>query len=173
VAVLYDGMLYADMGFNPEQSQFIETLEMVAKQVAACYGVPLPFIGINDKTASFASSEQVDIQFGKHTVRPLSSNMEQAFNKALFATEPNVYCEMDLDALLRGDAVSQADWYSKTTSNGLLTSDEVRKKLNLPAQGGPADRLRVQSNMVLLEDLPKLSQAAAANPGQAAGDTRK
>ena len=171
VAVLYDGMTYAEMGFNPEQSQYIETLEMITKQVAACYGVPLPFLMINDKTASFASSEQVDIQFGKHVVRPLAENIEQSFNRSLFALEPNTFCEMDMDALMRGDSTAQAEWFRKMAASGFISSDEGRQKLNLPLRGGPADELRVQANEVMLKDLPRLS--AAATPQMSPGDIRK
>ena len=171
VAVLYDGMTYGSMGFNPQQSQFIETLEMITKQVAACYGVPLPFLMINDKTASFASSEQVDIQFGKHVIRPLAVSIEQSFNRSLFATEPNTYCEMDMDALMRGDSAAQAEWFRKMAAGGFISSDEGRMKLNYSPVGGPAAELRVQANEVMLKDLPRLSQAAT--PALSPGDIRK
>ena len=172
VAVLYDGMSYQDIGFNPDQAQFIQTLEMINKQVSACYGVPPTMIGITDRTATYAASEQFDLQFAKHVVRPLAENMEEAFNKALLVGETNVYCKMDLDELQRGDTMSQAEWFAKVASNGGITRNEWRKKMNLPAMPG-GDSLTVQSQNVELQDLPKLSAAAAANPGQAPGDIRK
>lgn len=172
VAVLFDGMTYQDIGFNPDQAQFIETLEMINKQVSACYGVPPTMLGITDRTATYAASEQFDLQFAKHVVRPLAEKMEQAFNKALLAGEANVYCKMDMDELQRGDTMSQAEWFAKVSSNGGITRNEWRKKMNLPGMEG-GDSLTVQSQMVELKDLPKLSASAAANPGTAPGDIRK
>lgn len=174
VAVLYDGMTYSDIGFNPDQAQFIQTLEMINKQVSACYGVPPTMLGITDRTATYAASEQFDLQFAKHVVRPLAEKMEQAFNKALLdpVKDQNVYCKMDMDELQRGDTMSQAEWFAKVASNGGVTRNEWRKKQNLPAKPG-GESLTVQSQMVPLEKLGELSQSAAANPGQVTGDIRK
>jgi HK97 family phage portal protein len=172
-AVLWDEMTYKQISISPDDAQYIETRKLNAADIAGIFGVPENMLAHTDKTATYASAEQFDIQFTKHTIRPLAVRFEQAFNKSLFALEPGVYCEMDLDALMRGDAKSQGEYFGAMVDHGILTSDEVRRKTNFPEVGGLAAKLRCQSNMIPLEDLGKLALAAQATPGQSVGDIRK
>lgn len=169
-AYLSDGATYKPISISPEDAQYLETRKLNAASIAGeIFGVPLNMLGHTDKTATYASAEQFDIQFVKHTVRPLAVRFEQAFNKSLLSKEPNVFSELDLDALQRGDSKTQADYFATLVAHGIMARNEPRRKLNLP-EIPYADKLTVQANMVDLDKLPDLS--AAATPALAQADIR-
>jgi HK97 family phage portal protein len=170
-AVLWDEMEYKQISISPEDAQYLETRKLNSSSIAGeIFGVPLNMLGHTDKTATYASAEQFDIQFVKHTVRPLFVRIEQVFNKGLLSTEPGVFCEMDLDALQRGDSKTQAEYFATLTNHGIMKRNEARRKLNLP-EVSYADMLTIQANMVDLDKLADLSEAAT--PGLAQADIRK
>lgn len=159
--VLWNDSEYVALSVPPEEAQLLETAKRLTGDIAgAIYGVPLNLLGQPSETATYASSEQFAIDFIKHCIRPQAVRYEMAFNKALFFKEPNVYCELDLDGLQRGDSAAQASYFTSLTQNGIMTRNEVRRKLNLPEILG-ADELTVQSNLI---DLDKL--AAVTNRNQ-------
>lgn len=164
-AVLWKGLKYEAISVPPEDAQYIQTRQLGAADIAAIYGVPLNMLAQSDKTATYASAEQFDIQFVKHTVRPLAVRLEQAINKRLFANEPGVFCELDLDGLQRGDSKTQAEYFSALAGAGIMSRDEARRKLNLPEVGGGAGRLTVQGANVFLDDLGKQKPQPAAAGG--------
>jgi HK97 family phage portal protein len=158
IAILWEDMKYKPISFNPEDLQYIELMKLTKAEIAEAYGVPLNLLAQADKTSTYASAEQFDLQFVKYTISPRCKRFEAAFKKSLLADEPGVYAKFNLDALLRGDAASRASFFSTMVQNGIMTRNEVRAKNDLdPIKGG--DELTVQSNML---DLDKLSKLAAA-----------
>lgn len=162
-AVLWRGLKYQSVSANPEEAQYNETIQQLNAEFAGLFGVPLNLIDQTDKTATYASAEQFDIQFVKHVARPLAVMFEQAFNKKIFAREPNTFCELDLDGLLRGDSQATATVFASYSQNGIMKRDELRKKLNLPSAPG-GDVLTVQSNMIPLDMLGKVPAAPTNQP---------
>jgi HK97 family phage portal protein len=169
-AVLWDEMTYKAISISPNDAQYIETKKLNALDICGIYGVPGNMIGQTDKSATYASAEQFQIDFVRHTVRPLAVRLEQVINKALFAKEPGVYCELDLDDLLRGDSKTQAEYLRSLVDGGVMTRNEARHTLNLPERP-EADQLTVRSYEIDLNALPKLSQAAT--PAMSQNDVRK
>jgi HK97 family phage portal protein len=159
-AVLWEEGKYEPISVPPDEAQYILTRQLSMAEIAGgIYGVPLNMLGHTDKTATYASAEQFDIQFAKHTVRPLAVRIEEAINHRLLATKPGVTCKMDLDELQRGDSTAQANYFSNLTQNGVMTRNEARRKLNLPEIKG-GDELTVQSNLI---DLDKLASVTNRN----------
>lgn len=169
-AILWNGMKYKAISISPNDAQYIETKKMNASDICAVYGVPLNMLGQSDKTATYASAEQFQIDFVRHTIRPLAVRLEQVINKALFAKEPGTFCELDLDGLLRGDSRTQAEYYRTMTDGGIMTRNEARRDLNLPERP-EADQLTVRAYEIDLNALPKLSSQATSAVAQ--GDIRK
>lgn len=171
-AVLWDEMTYRPISISPNDAQYIETKKMNASDICAVYGVPLNMLGQSDKTATYASAEQFQIDFVRHTIRPLAVRLEQVINKALFSgpKDKGTFCELDLDGLLRGDSRTQAEYLHTLTDGGIMTRNEARRMLNLPERP-EADQLTVRSYEIDLNALPKLS--AQAQPGLSQNDIRK
>jgi hypothetical protein len=123
-------------------------------------------LGLPDKSATYASSEQFARDYVMHTLRPQCRRYEQAFNKKLFVGKPSLFAEFDLDALLSGDTKSQGEYFASLVQNGIMSRDEVRRKMNLEERGNGADDLTVQLNMTDIDQLPRLADRAPAPVGR-------
>lgn len=170
-AVLWNGAKYAPIFIPPDEAQYIETRNFSIEEIAGgIFGVPLNLIGHTDKTATYASAEHFDIAFVKHTVRPQCVRYEQAINKSLLANEPGVYCEHDLDGMLRGDSAAQAAFYATVRSNAGMTSNEFRRLMNWPrSDEDGADDLMQQGAMVPLKNAGKTPQPGSGAVGDTPG----
>jgi len=160
-AVLWKGLKYQAVSVTPDDAQYNETMLQLNAEFAGIFGVPLNLLDQTDKTATYASAEQFSIQFVRFVIGTLAEMMEQAFNKKLFPTEPNVFCELDIDGLSRGDSAAQATTFSSYTQNGIMTRNEVRRKLNLPEMPD-GDELTAQINLAPLDELNKPAEPFAA-----------
>lgn len=168
-AYLSDGATYKIISSVPNDAQYVETLKQLDADFCGIFGVPLQLISSQDKAPTYASSEQFSLQFIMYTGAPLAEDFEQEFNKKLFPNEPQVFCKMDLESLIRGDAKSQAEYLVSLTGGGLLTRNEGRRKLRY-AERPEANQLTVRAYEIDLNALPKLS--AEATPGVAQSDIR-
>jgi len=170
--VLWESGEYVPISVAPEEAQYIETMRFTVEEIAgAIYGVPLNLIGQSDKTATYASAEQFDISFTKHTVSPQCRRFEAAIRKALLAAEPDIVCEFDLEELQRGDTTAQTQNASTMVNSGIATRNEVRPKFNLPKMDG-ADELTVQVNQTPIDQLGKATNISKPlPPGQAPPQT--
>lgn len=157
--VLWNGLKYEAISIAPDEAQYIETRKLSMAEIAgAIFGVPLNMVGVHDRSASYASSEQFARDFVMHTLRPMCERYEAQLNKQLFTGKPSLYCEFDLSDLLDGDKKSQGEYFASMVQNGIMTRDEARERLNLPAMGNGADELTVQVNMTGINDLPKVQK---------------
>jgi HK97 family phage portal protein len=169
-AILWGDAKYQIISTLPNDAQYVETLKQLDADFCGVFGVPLQLISSQDKAPTYASSEQFSLQFIMYTGAPLAEDFEQEFNKKLFPTEPNVFCKMDLDSLMRGDSKSQAEVFATLVTHGIIERNIPRRKMNLP-EVPYANKLTIQANMVDLDKLPDLS--AAATPNLVQGDIRK
>jgi HK97 family phage portal protein len=168
--ILFDDAKYKVISSMPNDAQYVETLKQLDADFCGVFGVPLQLISSQDKAPTYASSEQFSLQFVMYTGAPLAEDFEQEFNKKLFPKEPNVFCKMELESLMRGDAQSQAQYFGQMVTHGIMDRNEARRKLNLP-EVTYANKLTIQANMVDLDKLPDLS--ASATPGLTQSDVRK
>jgi len=152
-AILWKGLKYAAISSTPEEAQYNDTIKQLNAEFAGIYGIPLNMLDQTDKTATFASAEQFDIQYVKHVARPIARMLEQAVNKKVFPTEPNVFCHLDLKDLLRGDSQAQANYYGSLVTNGVMDRDQAARDLGLPERGGTSSKLTVQRALTFLDDL--------------------
>jgi hypothetical protein len=169
-AILWGDAKYHAISTLPNDAQYVETLKQLDADFCGVFGVPLQLISSQDKAPTYASSEQFSLQFIMYTGAPLAEDFEQEFNKKLFPTEPNVFCKMDLDSLMRGDSKSQAEVFATLVTHGIIERNIPRRKMNLP-EVPYANKLTIQANMVDLDKLPDLS--ASATPNLVQGDIRK
>ncbi len=169
-AYLADGALYKIISSMPNDAQYVETLKQLDADFCGVFGVPLQLISSQDKAPTYASSEQFSLQFISYTGVPLAEDIEQEFNKKLFPREPNIFCKLDLNSLMRGDAQSQSEYFKSMITHSVLSPNDVLKKLNMPTYKGGEQHV-IQANMVDINKLPDLS--AAATPGLAQANIRQ
>ena len=146
--ILDSGFKYAATSIPPEDSQFLGTGDFSVATIARWYGVPKSKLA-HSEDPTFANIENMGIEFLTDTISPIISKIEDEFDAKLFDKE---YCEFDMNAYLRGDMKSKAEYYTKMVNAGLMTINEVRRKENLnKIESG--DRPIVQGAMTFLDKL--------------------
>lgn len=136
-AILEGGASFKPIAFNAQDSQLLESRKFQVNEIARIFRVPLHMIQDLDR-ATFSNIESQSIDFVRHTIRPWLVRIEQGLNKALLGSNPKLFFEFKVDALLRGDTQTRYEAYAKGIQNGFLTPNEVRKLENLNTVGQKA-----------------------------------
>jgi HK97 family phage portal protein len=148
--ILEEGLKYHVITIPPEDAQYIETRKFNISDMARIFRMPLAMLEEHDKAAAYASVEQFFLQFAVHTMRPWLVRWEQEINRKVFGVGAELYCEHNIDALLRGDLKSRYDAYHQAIQDGWQTWNDVRKKenMNLIPKDLGGDTHWVSSNLV-------------------------
>jgi len=160
------GILSGGATFKPttianDQAQMLDSRRLAVEDVARAYRVPTDMIGLNNGGQSYSSIEQKQIAFVTHTLRPYLAKLEDAFSTLLPDT---AYLAFNTDDLLRGDYATRIEGYSKLLQNGVLSTNEVRRKENMrPIDGGDVVRVPLTNVNItaagLTEDETKVDMA--------------
>jgi HK97 family phage portal protein len=156
VAVLEEGMSVKTLSMPPEQAQFLETRKFQIEEICRIFRVP-PHLVANLERATFSNIEHQSISFVVHTIRPWLVRLEQAFNKALFASQEKgeYFVSLVVDGLLRGEYEARMKGYSIGIQNGFLSPNDVRSLENMnpiPEEEGGSTYM-VNGNMLKLKDV--------------------
>ena len=122
--VLEGGLDWKEMGYSPQEMQFIEAKNAAAREIALAFGVPPMLLGIpGDNT--FANYAEANRSFWRQTVVPLAGRMAEALTGFLAADFGDLRLSHDLDQVeaLAGDR--EALW-SRVERASFLTNDEKR-----------------------------------------------
>lgn len=175
--ILEGGMDYKPLSMNPEDAQMLETRSFNVEEICRWFGVPPTLIGHGDKTSNWGTGlEQQNIGFLTYSLTPWLRKIEQSVRKNLLAPEEKrrYFGEFNVSGLLRGDTAARASYYSTMVNNGLMTRDEVRRLENLPAMGGNAEVLTVQTALSPLDDLGQQpDQTTQSTPADPADEVAK
>jgi HK97 family phage portal protein len=152
VAVLPPGLDIATFSINPKDAQFLEGREWQLGEIARIFGVPLQMLAdVLGKTSTYASAEQFDLSFAKHTIRPWCTRIEQKINITVLGSQDSLTCKHDMSELERGDSATQSETITGYVRGGIMTPNEGRARLDLnPSTEEQADKLIVQQQMVPL-----------------------
>lgn len=147
---------WQSLTLSPQDAQLLASRAFNIEEICRFFGVPPFMVQHAEKSTSWGTGiEQQQIGFVAFVLRRWSVRIEQSIWKDLLnPIEQLTYsAEFALEGLLRGDSAARSNFYQSALNNGWMTTDEVRRKENLPAMGGNADKLRVQGAMVLLDSL--------------------
>ena len=137
--ILSGGAVYKPTQVANDQAQMIDSRRLAVEDVARIFRVPTNMIGLNNGGQSYNSNEQNAISFVTHTLRPWLSKLEDAFSALLPDT---AFLQFNTDDLLRGDYATRIEGYAKMLQNGVLSTNEVRRKENMrPIDGGDVVRV--------------------------------
>jgi HK97 family phage portal protein len=171
VFVLEKSTGFQQLNMTPQDAQLLSTRHFNVEEICRWFRVPPFMVGHNDKASGYPASLEAQMtMFVTMVLRPYLVRIEQSINKFLLTrTERRKWhAEFVVEGLLRGDSAARSAFYNAGVNNGWMTRDEVRAKENLPLQGGNAEVLTVQQQMVPLD---KAGTFAAPAPGAApAGD---
>ena len=137
--ILSGGAVFKPTTIANDQAQMLDSRRLAVEDVARAYRVPTDMIGLNNGGQSYNSIEQKQIAFVTHTLRPWLAKLEDAFSQLL---PDNAFLAFSTDDLLRGDYATRIEGYSKLLQNGVLSTNEVRRKENMrPIEGGDVVRV--------------------------------
>jgi HK97 family phage portal protein len=137
--ILSGGAVFKPTTIANDQAQMLDSRRLAVEDVARAYRVPTDMIGLNNGGQSYNSIEQKQIAFVTHTLRPWLAKLEDAFSQLL---PDGAYLAFSTDDLLRGDYATRIEGYAKLLQNGVLSTNEVRRKENMrPIDGGDVVRV--------------------------------
>lgn len=158
------GLLILDRSakFSPNQlnaveAQLLQTRGFQVEEICREFRVMPIMVGFSDKTATYASAEQMFLAHVVHCLSPWAERIEQAIDNDLI-DDPELYAKFNLNALMRGAFNDRMTGYSKALGAGgspaWMTPNEVRalEEMN-PINGG--------------DDLPKPTNPPVADPAPA------
>lgn len=152
--ILDRGAKWTPLTMSGVDAQHLETRKYQVEEICRAFRVIPMMVGYSDKTATYASAEQMFIAHVVHTLHPWASRLEQQIMREL--TDGSVRVEIDLNGLMRGASADRASYNSKALGSGnapaWMTPNEVRANEGLDwIEGG--------------DELPKPVAPVAAKPG--------
>ena len=155
VPVLEDGMSYKAIAFSARDSEYVAARKLTREECAAIYNVPQPSVGILDH-ATFSNIKEQHKQLYQDTLGPWCKFFAEEFMlqllpdvEALGYDTANVYVEANIAEKLKGSFEEQAQAIFMLTGRPIMTANEARARLNLPAMTDDpsADELQRPLNM--------------------------
>jgi HK97 family phage portal protein len=130
--VLEEGLTVTEVGVPPEDAQYIQTRKFQRQIIASeVFHVPPHMIGDLESGASYASIEQMSLEFVTYGLMPWLARVEQEIKAQLVPIDgDNLYAEFLVDGLLRADAKSRSEALAIRWQQGTLSADEWRSKEN-------------------------------------------
>ncbi len=111
-----------------------DALKATNLEICRVFGVPPSMLGFESNNSD---PEQEANNFIAQTLLPLAANLEESFGVLLDSSEwDTVQFDHDFDKLVRIDTAKQAESLAVLRINGLITANEARRKINLPAVPG-------------------------------------
>ena len=170
MAILEEGTDIVKVGFNPNDSQMLETRKFQVIEIARMFGIP-PHLLFELSNATFTNIEHQSLEFVIYHLRPWLVSFEQQILRSLFLErerKAGYYTEFLVDGITRGDLSTRFNAYSVGLQNGIFSINEVRRLENMNSiEGG--DTHFVPLNMTALgeDGMPVLSAPPAEEePGE-------
>lgn len=120
-------------------AQHVETRLHQVREICSFFRVMPLMVGYTDKASTYASAEQMFLAHVVHTLAPWYERIEQRLNVQVLTEEDRrdgLYAKFIEEGLLRGAMKDTADYLVKLTTNGILTRNEARAKLDENPLGG-------------------------------------
>jgi len=153
-AILWGGLKWSPMAQQNDQAQLIEQRRFQVEEICRHFRVMPIMAGSADKTATYASVEQMLIAHVVHTLGPWYARLEQSADGFLLSEKDiaaGYYFKFVASALMRGAHADRAAYFSKALGAGgspaWMTQDEVRALEELNPLGGAAAALPVATNI--------------------------
>ena len=155
VAVLEGNMDFQPITITPADAQLLESRQFNVIDICRFFGVS-PVKAFDLSKSSYSTVEATQLAFLTDTLSPLLEKIELEFERKIYKpSERNkIDIKFDTSALLRVDKTSLAEYYNKLFQIGVITPNEIRKALDLPALAD-GDHSFVQVNVMTLQNAIK------------------
>jgi HK97 family phage portal protein len=153
IMVVDRGAKWLSTAMTGVDSQHLETRKQQIEEVCRFMGVSPHKVYSSDKTSTYASAEQFNIQHVVDSLGPWYARIEQSADVNLLTDKERasgLYFKFIAAGLLRGAAKDRGEFYAKALgsggSQGWMTPDEVRALEELNPLGGDAAKLPAPSS---------------------------
>ena len=144
---------YVQMGLNPKDMDFLELMNMSAREIALCFGVPAQLVGIADQT--YANVAEARLSLYEETIIPLLERVQSDLNEWLTPNyDGDLRLQYDIDSIPAMTEKRRQIFanVSAGVEHGILTRNEARDRLGLePISGG--DTILIPSNLFPLGEV--------------------
>ena len=156
ILTLEAGLSYQAMQINPDDAQLLESRRFNIEDVCRWFGVPPVVIGHAAKGQTMWGSgvEAIMLSWLTTGVNPLLRKIEARVSKDLIPLDKlkTWKLKFNREAMLQMDSKAKGEFLSKMTTNGIMSRNEGREKLNLPrVEGG--DALTAQMALAPIDQL--------------------
>lgn len=152
--IVDDDANYIAMSMTAIDQQLVESRKHQIEEICRAFGVMPIMVGHADKTATYASAEQMFLAHVVHTLAPWYQRIEQSADVNLLSEEDRLagyYTKFTPNALMRGAAKDRGEFYAKALGSGgtkgWMTQNEVRAFEEMDRSDDPeADKLPQPTN---------------------------
>lgn len=155
VAILPQGLDYQPISISPEDAQLLETRKYSLAEVARFFNIS-PTKLFDYSNVSYSTLEQTSLSYLMDTVLPYTQMIEDEFALKLFKPSEvgKIMIDFDYSVLIQTDKTTEAEYYSKLLTNGILTVNDIRSKLGLePSKEVGSDNHWIQISYATLENV--------------------
>lgn len=152
--VLHSGLKWQTIAMTALDAQLLEQRRFEVERICASWRVLPIMIGMDGKTNSYSSVEQMGIWHAVHTLGPWFERIRQSADKNLLTKDQRrrgYYTQFVVQGLMQAAHTARADFYSKALGAGggpaWMTQDEIRDLEDLNPMGGDAGKLPIPSNV--------------------------
>ncbi len=135
--ILEEGAEFKAISLTSEDAQFLSTREFQIEEVARWFDVPPVMLHHMTKASSWGTGvEAIMLAFVRNNLMPWLDCWTQAIRRDLILV-PRIYeAKFDVEGLQRGDLRAQAEFYSRLSLAGILTSQRSPRGARIqPASG--------------------------------------
>jgi HK97 family phage portal protein len=149
-AILTNGLRVEQVGFNAEQSQFLDSRRFQSEEIARVYRLPISLV----QGQSSGNMEATGQEFVTYTLVPWLRRIESGISRSLIYNDDVFFAEFDTKALMRANSNARAAFYSTMQNLGIYSINDSRHDEGLPPiEHG--DKHFVAMNMIPLEQAVK------------------
>jgi HK97 family phage portal protein len=137
IAILEGDAKFQPIAFSADDSQFLGQRQLSATEVARVFRVPPWLIGApTGDSLTYDNTLEQNRHFVTHSLRPWLVRIERALSNDTDLCPGNTYVQFDLDGLLRADAATRSEIYTRALDpiTGWMRRSEVRELEELPPE---------------------------------------
>jgi HK97 family phage portal protein len=149
--ILDRGAKWMSQAMSGVDAQHLETRRFQIEEVCRAFRVLPIMVGHADKTATYASAEQMFLAHVVHTLLPWVRRWESRLARELLTEQEQaegLYFDISVHGLLRGDARSRGEYYQRAVLSGWMTRNEVRMLEEMNPKPGLDDPLTPSNTTV-------------------------
>ncbi|SDC30688.1 phage portal protein, HK97 family [Sphingomonas sp. YR710] len=151
--ILDRGAKWLSQQMTGVDAQHLETRRFQIEEVCRLFRVMPIMVGLSEKTATYASSEQMFLAHVIHTLLPWVTRIEQSVEVSLLTDKEQAegyFLKFNLSGMMRGDYKSRQEGLQIQRRNGIINADEWRdlEDMNPRADAGGVQYI-VESNMAI------------------------